>query len=94
MDATDPRTFLKEHNLVQLNSGREVYMLDMEEERIELVDSRASHTSSNDDDREREHAQSTEGIEELLEEFLPSHMYDNDRGSSVDNRLRNKKKKR
>ena len=95
MDATDPRTFLKEHNLVQLNSGREVYMLDMEEERIELVDSRASHASSNDDeDREREHAQSTEGIEELLEEFLPSHMYDNDRGSSVDNRLRNKKKKR
>jgi hypothetical protein len=91
--ATDPQAFLKEQNLVLLNSGVEVYMLDMKYERIGLVDSRAPHASNNDY-REGEHIRSSEGIEELLEELLPNHMYDNDRGSSVDNRLRNKKKKR
>lgn len=68
-------------------------MLDMKENRIELVDSRSPHALSNDY-REGVYASSEEGVEELLEEFLPSHMYDNDRGSSVDNRLRNKRKKR
>lgn len=89
----DPRGFLQENHLVLLRSGNEIYLMDLDKERIEMVDSRPVSSRINGYDGE-ENSYLSDSIEDLIEDLNPSSMYDNDRGSSVDNRLRNKKKTR
>lgn len=89
----DPRGVLQENHLVLLRSGNEIYLMDLDKARIEVVDSRPVSSRTNSYDGE-ENSYLADSIEDLIEDLNPSSMYDNDRGSSVDNRLRNKKKRR
>lgn len=89
----DPQGFLQEKHLVLLSSGDEIYLMDLDKERIEMVDVHSVSNLSNSHNEE-DYGYLDDSIEDLIEDLNPSNLYENDRGSSVDNRLKNKKKRR